>query len=110
MSHEADAVTSFADPFTVLGSKTEITFTNVSGREETLVIEGDYKARGGELKHERTGLTVAVIEKKKSDIREIFGGGKKQYAVTVAENVDLSLIAGVCVAADECRNENEGRP
>ncbi len=52
-----------------------------------------------------TGVPVARIERERWNARQLLGG-KQTYFVTVAPNVDMSIIAAMCICLDERRNEN----
>lgn len=92
----------------MFGSKAEITFINAATKQqEMLVLTGDWRNKGASIVHERTGLPVATIERRRFNAREIFGNAQT-YNVVCAQNVDLSLIVGIVVTLDESREGNSG--
>ncbi|KAK3116279.1 hypothetical protein LTR53_003531 [Teratosphaeriaceae sp. CCFEE 6253] len=91
--------------FALMGSKSSVHFKNASdGQEVELEVKGDWFDRSAEITF--AGRPVAVIGRSFFNVREIFGD-KQSYQVTVAANVDLSLIAAICISLDE--KENEGK-
>lgn len=89
-----------------VGSMPEVFFKNAAdGQDISLELVGDWAGKNAEI-HE-SGAVVASIS------RSFFNGGdffgeKQTYFVAVAPNVDLSLIAGICVCLDERENEANG--
>lgn len=67
-------------------------------------MKGDFFDTVADIKCERTGQTVATIDRKFFNSAQFFGA--QTYAVTVCPNVDLALIAAMCICLDERRNEN----
>ncbi|TKA21673.1 hypothetical protein B0A50_08762 [Salinomyces thailandicus] len=89
--------------FKLLGTHSTCTFTNAAdGKETAIEIKGDWIDRSAEMTWE--GKPIATIARSFMNVREIFGD-KQTYFVTVAANVDLSLIAALCVSLDERANE-----
>jgi len=89
--------------FSIGKSKSTCHFKNFSnGQEIELEIRGDWFDRSADIVY--GGLPVAHISRSFVNVREIFGD-KQTYFVSVAPNVDLSLIAALCVCLDEKENE-----
>ena len=89
--------------FSMLSSHSTCEFTNKSdGRKVELDIKGDWFDRSASITC--GGQPVAHINRSFFNVRQIFGE-KQTYFVTVAPNVDLSLIAALCVSLDEKENE-----
>ncbi|WPH01144.1 LURP-one-related [Acrodontium crateriforme] len=87
----------------LMGSKSTVEFVNeVDKSPVELEVKGDWMDRSASITW--GGRPVAHINRSYFNVREIFGD-KQTYFVTVAANVDLSLIAGICVALDERENE-----
>ena len=81
------------------------TFTNHSTKSAVeLLIKGDWFDRSATIT--MGNIVVAQISRSYFNMREIFGG-QQTYYVTVAPNVDLSLIAAICVCLDEKENEKK---
>ena len=90
---------------------------DVNGRKTELEIEGDWLGHNVEIKER--GRVIASVSRKWLNVRDIvwdkqtvsfcltkatrgaLANLKLQYYVTVAPNVDLSLIAATCVSLDE---------
>jgi len=90
--------------FSLLSSKSTCTFINAADqREVELEIKGDWFDRSASITC--GGTPVAHINRSFMNMRQIFGN-KQTYFVTVAPNVDLALIAALCVALDEKENES----
>ncbi|EMC91267.1 hypothetical protein BAUCODRAFT_320234 [Baudoinia panamericana UAMH 10762] len=89
--------------FKLIGSASSVVFKNAAdGQQAEIDVKGDWFDRSAELTF--GGRPVAHIGRSFFNVREIFGD-KQSYFVTVAPNVDLSLIAAVCVCLDESENE-----
>lgn len=52
---------------------------------------------------EKTGATLARIDRKLLNARELLGG-QQTYALVVAPGVDMAIMVALCVALDE-KNE-----
>ncbi|CAK4033717.1 Hypothetical predicted protein [Lecanosticta acicola] len=90
--------------FSLGSSKSTIHFKNASdGQQIEMNIKGDWFDRKADIT--LNDKPVAHIARKFFNVREMFGD-KQTYFVTVAANVDLSLIAAICVCLDE--RENDG--
>ncbi|EOD45603.1 putative duf567 domain protein [Neofusicoccum parvum] len=90
--------------FSFLSSKANCNFTSVDGKKESLHMKGDFFDTTADITDEATGQLVATIDRKFFNAREIFGG-QQTYVVTVAPNVDMAVIAAMCICLDEKRNE-----
>ncbi|KAF2702685.1 DUF567-domain-containing protein [Pleomassaria siparia CBS 279.74] len=93
-----------ASRFKIIGSKAIGTFTSVSGKAESLIMEGNFFDTTAEIKDESTGRSVARIDRKFLTGREIFAQ-QQTYVVTVAPGMDMAIVVAMCVALDEMRNE-----
>ncbi|KXJ89346.1 tubby C-terminal-like domain-containing protein [Microdochium bolleyi] len=89
--------------FSIGSSKAIGKFTNASGKEERLLMKGDFFSRSANITDEATGIPVASIARQ-------FGGnnlgrellaGKQTYLVSIAPNVDMALVVAMCIALDE---------
>lgn len=49
-------------------------------------------------------MVLARIDRQFFNARELLGGGQT-YIVNIAPNVDMALIAALCICLDEKRNE-----
>lgn len=91
---------------TVGKSKSNAYFTNTFNNEQVeLSMVGSFFDRNADIVDTKTGLVVARIDREFLNARQLLGG-QQTYVVTVAPNVDLSIIVGLCVCLDERRNEN----
>ncbi|KAK3669973.1 hypothetical protein LTR78_010145 [Recurvomyces mirabilis] len=89
--------------FKLIGSHSTVTFKNAAdGVQVELEVKGDWMDRSAEISY--GGRPVAAIQRSYFNVREIWGD-KQTYFVVVAPNVDLSLIAGLCICLDEKENE-----
>lgn len=90
--------------FTFFSSKAECTFVSSDGKPAKLVMKGDFFDTYADIKEKSTGQIVACIDRKFFNARELLGG-VQTYVVTVAPNVDIALIAAMCICLDERRND-----
>jgi len=89
--------------FSIGKSHSTCEFKNFAdGQKVELEIHGDWFDRSARI--EFGGRPVAHISRSFFNVREIFGD-KQSYFVSVAPNVDLSMIAALCVCLDEKENE-----
>ncbi|KAG6005984.1 hypothetical protein E4U21_007477 [Claviceps maximensis] len=65
---------------------------------------GNWLDSSAEIQCERTGATVARIDRKLLNARDFFGN-QQTYALVVAPGVDMALMVALCVALDEKNNE-----
>jgi uncharacterized protein YxjI len=87
----------------VISSKSEVVFKNAAdGRPVELEVKGDWFDRSAEITC--GGQPVAHIGRSFFNVREIFAD-KQTYFVKVAPNVDLTMVAAICVSLDEAENE-----
>jgi len=89
--------------FSIGSSKMIATFTNTSNKAPIeLVVKGDWFDRSAKIT--MGDVVVATIGRSFFNMREIFGD-QQTYYVTVAPNVDLAMMAAICVCLDERENE-----
>ncbi|KAK5111562.1 hypothetical protein LTR62_004858 [Meristemomyces frigidus] len=89
--------------FKLIGSHSTVTFKNAAdGNAVEFEVKGDWFDRSAEISY--GGRPVAAIQRSYFNVREIWGD-KQTYFVVVAPNVDLSLIAAICISLDEKENE-----
>ncbi|ORX35443.1 tubby C-terminal-like domain-containing protein [Kockovaella imperatae] len=89
-----------------LGTKMRAKFTNVStGARETISIRGGILSQSADITigEDGSGPAVARIERKLFSLGE--WAGQQTYTVTVAQGVDLALIAAICICFDEAKHE-----
>jgi alkaline phosphatase D len=87
-------------------SKSNAYFTNAfNGENVELIMHGNFFDTNADIVCAKTGLPVARIERELFNARQFFGS-KQTYFVTVAPNVDMAVIAALCICLDERRNEN----
>ncbi|OJD31870.1 uncharacterized protein BKCO1_4300098 [Diplodia corticola] len=86
-------------------SKAICSFVSTSGKPEKLMMKGNFFNTTADITDDTTGQLVATIDRKFFNAREIFGG-QQTYVVAVAPNVDMTVIAAMCICLDERRNEN----
>ncbi|KAJ5896580.1 uncharacterized protein N7473_005979 [Penicillium subrubescens] len=89
----------------LLGSKATATFTDSQGKAVTLKMKGGWFDRTADIVDERSGKTVARIDRKLLSGRDLIFG-QQTYAVVVAPGVDAALIAALCICFDEKNNES----
>ncbi|KAK4508363.1 hypothetical protein PRZ48_002101 [Zasmidium cellare] len=90
--------------FSFASSKSSVEFKNqADGAPIELRLKGDWFDRKASIK--LGDRPVAQITRKLINGRELFFD-KQTYFVTVVPNVDLSLIAAICVCLDERENED----
>jgi len=83
----------------VIGSKSQVLFKNAAdGRHVEIEVKGDWFDRSAEISC--GGQPVAHISRSIFNVRQIFAD-KQTYFVRVAPNVDLAMIAAICVSLDE---------
>ncbi|RDW84731.1 hypothetical protein BP6252_02321 [Coleophoma cylindrospora] len=89
--------------FSIGSSKMIASFTNTANKAPVeLLIKGDWFDRSATIS--MNNVPVAQISRSYFNMREIFAS-QQSYFVTVAPNVDLVLIAAICVCLDERENE-----
>ncbi|KAK0629506.1 tubby C-terminal-like domain-containing protein [Bombardia bombarda] len=92
--------------FALFGSKATATFTNANGAAETLTMKGNWFDSAADIVDEKTGNTVARIDRKLLSGRDLLFG-QQTYALTVAPNVDMALMVALCICMDEKNNETK---
>ncbi|KAI1175631.1 DUF567-domain-containing protein [Nemania sp. FL0916] len=85
--------------FSIGGTKMICTF-----KDETLMVKGNFFDTTAQITDEATKQPVAVIDRKFFNAREMFSG-QDTYAVSVAPNVDMALVAAMCICMDEKKEE-----
>jgi uncharacterized protein YxjI len=87
----------------VFSSKSTVVFKNAAdGRPVELEVKGYWFDRSAEITC--GGQAVAHIGRSFFNIRQVFAD-KQTYLVKCAPNVDLTMIAAICVSLDETENE-----
>ncbi|KAK0282888.1 hypothetical protein LTR35_006680 [Friedmanniomyces endolithicus] len=87
----------------MIGSRSTVTFKNASdGTDVELEVKGDWMDKSADITF--AGREVAKISRSFFNVRQLMGDSQS-YQVTVAPNVDLSLIAAICVSLDEQQEE-----
>lgn len=74
---------------------------------KTLIVQGNFFNTTAEITDEATNQPIAIIDRKLFNARELFTG-QDAYAVTVAPNVDMALVAAMCICMDNKREEAQG--
>ncbi|KAK3305603.1 tubby C-terminal-like domain-containing protein [Chaetomium strumarium] len=93
--------------FALLGSKATATFTNsMTHQPESLKMKGNWMDYSADIVDEKTGAVVGRINRKLSGRDLLFG--QQTYHLVVAPNVDLALMAAMCICMDEKNNEGGG--
>ncbi|KAJ5438385.1 uncharacterized protein N7458_009383 [Penicillium daleae] len=88
----------------LLGSKATATLTDSQGKAVTLKMKGGWFDHTADIVDEKSGHTVARIDRKLLSGRDLIFG-QQTYAVVVAPGVDAALIAALCICFDEKNNE-----
>lgn len=91
----------------MVGSEATAEFKSFNGTDETLVMSGNWLDTKADIACERSGATVARIDRKLLNAREFFGG-QQTYALVVAPGVDMALMVALCIALDEKNNDKPG--
>ncbi|GAB1315235.1 Tubby C-terminal-like domain-containing protein [Madurella fahalii] len=92
--------------FALVGAKIRATFVNAStGQQVALFLKGNWFDTSAEIVDEATGATVARIDRKMLNARELVFG-KQTYYLTVAPGADMALLAAMCICLDEKKNES----
>ncbi|KAJ5884865.1 hypothetical protein N7495_009375 [Penicillium taxi] len=91
----------------LLGSKATATFTDRNDHAYTLHMKGGWFDHTADIVNQKTGQTVARIDRKLLSGRDLIFG-QQTYAVVVAPGVDAALIAALCICFDEKNNEERG--
>ncbi|RTE82167.1 hypothetical protein BHE90_003317 [Fusarium euwallaceae] len=90
--------------FKLLGSKATATFTSIDGKQDVLEMKGGWLDYAADIMDKTTGTAVARIDRKLLSGKDIFFG-QQTYALVVAPNVDMALMAALCICMDEKNNE-----
>ena len=67
-------------------------------------MKGSWLDYSADMIDETTGTVVARIDRKVLSGRDLLFG-QQTYALTVAPNVDMALMAAMCICMDEKNNE-----
>jgi len=90
--------------FSIGKSKMIATFNNASTNAPIeLLVKGDWFDRSATIT--LNGMVIAQISRHFMNMREIFAG-QQTYYVTIAPNVDLAMMAAICICLDEKENES----
>jgi uncharacterized protein YxjI len=83
-----------------------VTFRNLASNNADieLWVEGDWMDRSATIR--MGNQVVAQISRKFFNARQLLGG-QQTYYCTVAPNVDLAMMAALCVCLDEKENEKK---
>ncbi|KAF2875603.1 tubby C-terminal-like domain-containing protein [Massariosphaeria phaeospora] len=93
--------------FALFGSKAVATFTSSNGKQEELLMKGNFFDTTADITDEaQGGIVVAQIDRKLLSGKDIFFG-QQTYAVKIAPGVDMALIAAMCICLDEKNNESK---
>lgn len=88
-------------------SKSVGRFTNAfTNQQEELMMKGNFFDTSADITNVKTGQPVAKVDRKMLNARELLIGGQT-YVVTVAQGVDMALIAAMCICLDEKNNETQ---
>lgn len=88
----------------MLGSKATATFTSADGKADVLKMKGDWFSYSAEILDESTQTVVGRIDRKLLSGRDLLFG-QQTYALSVAPNVDMALMAALCICMDEKNND-----
>ncbi|KAJ6021011.1 hypothetical protein N7540_006515 [Penicillium herquei] len=90
----------------LVGSKATATFTDRNDRVSNFTMKGGWFDHSADIINEKTGQSVARIDRKLLTGRDLLFG-QQTYAVVVAPGVDAALIAALCICFDEKNNEEK---
>ncbi|OTA99429.1 hypothetical protein M426DRAFT_325139 [Hypoxylon sp. CI-4A] len=93
--------------FKLIGSKFIGTFTSASGQQEELSMKGNWLDTTAEITDEATEQPVAAIHRERLNARELVGG-QQTYTVNIAPNVDMAIIAAMCICMDMKNEQASG--
>ncbi|KAK7433288.1 hypothetical protein QQZ08_000226 [Neonectria magnoliae] len=80
------------------------TFTSSNGTAEILTMKGNWVDYSAEIHDQASNALVGRIDRKVLSGRDLLFG-QQTYALTVAPNVDMALMAALCICMDEKNNE-----
>jgi len=104
-SADGQKVMEVKSSFKLIGSKATATFTSANGKQESLVMHGDFFDTQADIIDEaQNNLVVARIDRKLLSGKDIFFD-QQTYGVQIAPGVDMALIAALCICLDEKNNE-----
>ncbi|KAF1919063.1 tubby C-terminal-like domain-containing protein [Ampelomyces quisqualis] len=91
----------------LMGSKATATFQSHHGKQEKLVMNGNWFNTSADIVDEAMNdAVVARINRKILSGKDLFFG-QQTYGVQVAPGVDLALIVALCICLDEKNNEGK---
>jgi uncharacterized protein YxjI len=73
-------------------------------------MKGNWRDSAADIVDESNGMVVAQIQrslKNMSQAISAFAFGQQTYNVVVAPNVDMALVAAMCICMDEKNNEGK---
>ncbi|KAJ5355972.1 hypothetical protein N7517_010581 [Penicillium concentricum] len=88
----------------LVGSKATASFTDRYGKAVALKMKGGWFDHTADIVDDKSGQTVARIDRKLLSGRDLIFG-QQTYAVVVAPGVDAALIAALCICFDEKNND-----
>ncbi|KAJ5817484.1 hypothetical protein N7447_007492, partial [Penicillium robsamsonii] len=91
----------------LVGSKATASFTDRNGKAVALKMKGGWFDRTADIVDDKSGQTVARIDRKLLSGRDLIFG-QQTYAVVVAPGVDAALITALCICFDEKNNDERG--
>ncbi|KAF3928026.1 hypothetical protein AA313_de0201246 [Arthrobotrys entomopaga] len=92
--------------FSIGTSKAYVNFTDITGKEHSLLMKGNFFDTKSNIVDETSGAVVATINRKLLNFGEIFAG-QQTYVLSVAPGVDMALMAAACICFDEKNNEGK---
>ncbi|KAF4462801.1 LURP-one-related 15 [Fusarium albosuccineum] len=90
--------------FKLIGSKATATFTSADGKTDVLEMNGGWLDYSADIVDKTTNTVVARIDRKVLSGKDLLFG-QQTYALMVAPNVDMALMAAMCICMDEKNNE-----
>lgn len=101
-----------------MGTKLAATFISIGGERKTLHLDGDMWGRTAKLKLD-DGTSLGHIARELVNVTDFAADMQtvsclgfalpllipRQYCLTVAPNVDISLMAAICICFDEIKND-----
>jgi uncharacterized protein YxjI len=82
------------------------TFKPLSGKQKSLVVNGDLRDFRVKIVDEATSQIVARIHRKAPSVTQPISGTRQTCTMTVASNVDVAIIVMIWICLDElpCTN------
>ncbi|CAJ2510390.1 Uu.00g050930.m01.CDS01 [Anthostomella pinea] len=91
--------------FSIGAPKSLCTFISATGQPVSLLMKGELSKKGGNIVDETTGQPVATIKRQLFNKGELFG--QQTYDVSIVPNVDMAVIAAMCICLDEMQNDKQ---